>query len=112
MAIATDKQVQIYVDQRLRVRAESFRALVNAIRDDKSAIDDIYAACAQQTPTWTDTRTDGPPRLLTPQDVLVFNAFISVFDKVILGTATLQDVADLHGNFAVFQSACVRPAGS
>jgi hypothetical protein len=109
---ASDVQVQAFADQRVRVRAEQFRALANAFRDDKAAIDDVYAACAQQSPTWADNRTDGPPKLLTPQDVLVFNAFASLLLKCVDGTATLQDVADLHSNLAVFQAACVRPVGS
>lgn len=109
MAIATDVQVQHYADERVRVRAEQCRALINAMRDDKAAIDDVYAACTQQSPTWVDGRTDGPPRLLTAQDILVFNAFISLFLKCIDGTAVTQDVNDMHTNLSVFQSACVRP---
>lgn len=106
---ATNQQVQTYVSNRIRVRAEQFRALVNSFRDDKAAIDDVYAACAQQSPTWTDTEAGGPPKLLTPQDVLVFNAFASLFLACVDGTATAQNVADLHANLAVFQAACVRP---
>lgn len=111
MPIATDQQVQQYVDQRLRVRAEECRALVNSLRDDKAAIDDVYSACTQQNPTWDDSRADGPPKLLTVQDVLAYNAVITLLLKCIDGTATLQDVSDLNANWPAFQAACVRPVG-
>lgn len=111
MPVATEQQVQQYVNERLRVRAEQARAFVNALRDDKAAIDDVYAHCVQPSPTWDDDRPDGPPRLLTVQDVLVFNSVITLLLKCIDGTATLQDVDDLNANWPVFQSACVRPVG-
>jgi predicted TPR repeat methyltransferase len=110
MPAATDKQVQTYVNDRLRPRAEQFRALVLACADDRAAINDVYDACepANQA-TWTDNRTDGPPRLLTAQDVLTFNTILYVLAKIVAGTATAQDVADFAANWATFQSACVRP---
>lgn len=108
---ATDQQMQTFADTRIRVRAEQIRAIVNALRDDKAAIDSIYDRAANGA-AWADNRTDGPPKLLASQDILVFNAFASLFLKCIDGTATAQDVADLHGNLAVFEAACVRPVGS
>ena len=48
MPNATDEQMQVYADQRLRVRAEAFRALYNATLDDIEAIGDIYARASQQ----------------------------------------------------------------
>lgn len=110
MPQATDGQMQAFADQRIRVRAEQFRALVNAMRDDKAAIDSVYDRAANGS-AWSDARTDGPPKLLGSQDVLVYNAFASLFLACVDGTATAQDVADLHANLAVFQSACVRPVG-
>lgn len=101
MAEANDAQMQQYASERVRVRAEQFRALVAACRDDKLAIDDIYARSVGASP-WNDSRADGPPTLLNQQDMLVFNAFISDF---------LAHV-DGDGNWAVFQSACVRPVGN
>lgn len=109
MPVATNQQVQNYADQRIRPRAEQFRALVAACADDKRAIDDPYAHCVQQSPTWTDSRGDAPPHLLAPSDVLVYNAIITLFAKLIAGTLTLQDVADFSANWSVFQAACVRP---
>jgi len=108
---ASDAQVQAYTDQRVRVRAEQFRSLINACRDDKAAIDSIYDRCANGA-AWSDARTDGPPKLLASQDVLTFNAFISLFLACIDGTAQTADVQQLHANLAPFQAACVRPVGS
>jgi hypothetical protein len=77
MAIASDAQVQQFVNVRVRPRCEQIRALLAAMQDDKSALDDVFAALTQQNPTWTDTRTDGVPHLLTPSDVLAWNTFIT-----------------------------------
>lgn len=97
--IATDQQVQTYVDQRVRVRSEQIRALLLSMQDDKNAINDVYAALTQPTPTWKDNRTDGVPHLLTPSDVLAWNTFISDALTSMNGDAQLP----------VVQSACVRP---
>jgi hypothetical protein len=102
VAIATDQQVQQFVNERLRVRAEQVRDLINAIIDDKAAIDDVYAACSQATPTWTDNRTDGPPVLLTPSDVLAYNSYITNL------LPHLNEAAD----YAAVIKACVRPVGN
>lgn len=76
MAKATDEQVQQFVDQRVRQRAEQIRALLLAMEDDKLAIGDVYAHLVDN-PTWTDQRSDGPPYLLSANDLLAWNAFIS-----------------------------------
>jgi hypothetical protein len=104
---ATDIQMQSFSDARIRQRAESFRKIVAQCRDDKAAIDDVYDRAANGA-AWNDARLDGPPNLLTSQDVLTYNAFITIFLKCIDGTATAQEVADLQANWAPFQSACVR----
>ncbi len=109
MAAATDQQVQTYVNERLRVRAEQFRAINLAMTDDKIAITDVYDACEPAvSATWDDERTDGPPRLLTAQDVLVYNTILALWPKFRDGTATAQDVADFAANWPTFQTACVR----
>lgn len=108
MAIATDQQVQTYVNERLRVRAEQFRSLVNACRDDKLAIEDVYAHCVQQDPTWEDNRTDGPPTLLSVQDVLVYNTILFMFLALVDGTLTDQNKGEFSVQWPVFQQACVR----
>ena len=100
MAEATDAQVQIFADQRIRVRAEQMRALIIAIEDDRASIDDVYARLTGSG-GWADARADGPPHLLTGPDILAINA---LYVKAI---AQLQ--AD--PNYAVLIKACVRPAG-
>lgn len=92
--------MQHYADERIRVRAEQFRALINACRDDKAAIEEVYAR-ANGGAAWNDNRSDGPAHLLASSDVLVFNAFISDF-------LTQVDSGAMHNNLAVFLSACAR----
>lgn len=111
MAQATDQQMQTYADERVRVRAEQARALVASMRDDKAALDSIYDRAANGA-AWDDNRTDGPPKLLTSQDMLVYNSVATLLLKCVDGTATLDDVSQLAANWAVFQSACVRPVGA
>lgn len=105
---ATDAQMQQFVNERIRVRAEACRALVNALRDDKAAIDSVYDRAANGA-AWNDARADGPPKLLGSQDVLVYNAVATLLLACVDGTALTGDVVSLHANWAVFQSACVRP---
>lgn len=104
---ATDVQMQVYCDTRLRPRAEQARALVAALRDDKSAIDAVYDRAANGA-AWADARLDGPPKLLASSDVLVYNAVATLLLKCVDGTATSQDISDLAANWSVFQAACVR----
>lgn len=102
MPRATDEQVQQYADQRLRPRAEQIRALLAALQDDKRLIDDVYehVSGANNVPaTWADARTDAPPHLLTKDDVLAYNAYI---------TALLAPMGEA-AEFATVMKACVRP---
>lgn len=101
MPNANNAQVQHFVDERIRVRAEQIRSLYVAIKDDKAAIDDVYGALNQQSPTWTDSRTDGPPHLLTPSDVLAINAF---YDSII-------SAVDNQGQYPIVLKACPHPVG-
>lgn len=98
MAVATDQQVQAFVDQRIRVHAELARALLLAFEDNISAIDDVYEALTQQNPTWEDNRSDGPPHLLTGADVLAFNTFMNDIKTAFRNNAQL----------AIVLKACVR----
>jgi hypothetical protein len=98
---ATDPQVQRFVDERIRPHAEAARALVLAFDDDRASIDDVYAALNVPTPTWSDKRPDGPPRLLTPADVLAINGFME----------DVRTFMKAHGQYAVVLKACVRPVG-
>lgn len=96
---ATNQQVQNFVDTRVRVHSELARQLALSLADDRATIDDVYNAVNAGSPTWTDTRTDGPPHLLTPADVLAFNAFAEDVKNFIVG----------HGSYAVILKSCVRP---
>lgn len=116
MAEATDAQMQAYANNRVRVRAEALRALRAGFLDDKAAIDDVYTR-ATGLNRWTDARTDGPPHLLisgnsaSPDDMLNYNAFISLFEKFMTGTfATVNEANSAAAEWTVLQRACVRPA--
>lgn len=98
MAAASDAQVQAFVNTRIRPHAELTRALQALFSDDISAIDDIYNALNVGSPTWSDNRTDGPPHLLTPSDVLAINAFLH----------DIRDAIVNHGQYAIVLKACVR----
>ena|SRR5438105_2281951 len=98
MAAATNFQVQNFVDQRLRPHAEKARELAVVFDDDVAAFDDVYAALNVQSPTWTDTRSDGPPHLLTPADVLAMNTFLH----------DIRDAIRNHADYAIVLKACVR----
>jgi hypothetical protein len=115
MAEATNIQVQKYCDERIRVFAEQFRAVIAAGRDHKSAIDDIYARAAGSN-AWADARTDGPPHLLkcgnasNPDDVLNFNSFVAALLDIFDGVGTdATNAATLRANWNVLVDACVRP---
>lgn len=97
---ATDQQVQNFVDQYVRPFCEAARALKVQADDIKGLIDDVYAALTEQNPTWTDSRTDGPPHLLSPSDVLAINTFISNLQTF---------VADGANQYTIVDKGCVRP---
>lgn len=105
---ATNQQVQRFVDERFRPFAERVRELYLLAKDHRAAIDDVYAACAQQSPTWTDSRVDGPPHLLVPQDVLSWNAFMANVIMAIEATADGNTLNQISGNWATVLKACVR----
>lgn len=95
---ASDTQIQQFVNDRVRPRAEQVRALLLAMEDDRAAFDDIYAALTDK-PTWTDTRSDGPPHMLTADDVLAWNTFL--FNAISAMRADAQ--------LPIVLKACVRP---
>lgn len=111
MARATDLQVQQYVNERFRPFAEQMRAAYLAAKDHKAVIDDVYehvSGANAIASTWTDQRTDGPPHLLTANDVLAFNTFLDAFIAFVEGgLTTVMD--DGGAQWPVMQDACVRP---
>ncbi len=95
---ATDTQVQTYVNSRVRPHAELARQLALAFDDDLAVIDDVYANLTAGSPTWVDNRTDGPPHLLTPSDVLAFNSFMH----------DIRDAIKNNAQYAIVLKATVR----
>ena len=115
MAAATDPQMQQFADERVRVFAEAFRAVLIASRDHKSAIDAVYERGVSNS-RWTDARTDGPPKLLisgnsaNPDDMLNFNSFVAALTDIIDGAGSdATNAANLRSTWAVLVDACVRP---
>lgn len=99
---ATNEQVQIFVDTRIRPRCEQIRGLLAAMTDDINSIDDVYAALNQVNPTWTDSRQDGPPHLMLPSDVLAINTVLH----------SLQTAINALPDLPIVYKACVRPIGT
>lgn len=98
---ATDEQVQQFVDTRIRPHSEQARALKLIFDDDRASIDDVYQALLpENSPTWTDGRTDGPPHLLSPADVLAINSFME----------DIRTAMANHASYPIIVKACVKPA--
>lgn len=96
MAQATDTQVQRYADERLRPRAEQLIRILNALTDDRGAIDAVYDRLVNGA-AWTDARTDGPPALLSGSHLLAYNTF----------AADLIAFIQAHNSWGVVRSAAV-----
>lgn len=107
MAAADNTQMQAYADQRVRVRAEVWRDLIAAVRDDKAAVDSVYERAVSAS-AWTDARTDGPPKKLASQDILSYNTFITLLLKLVDTGLTAQEVTDLRTQLAPLSTMCVR----
>jgi hypothetical protein len=111
MPAATDQQVQTFVNERMRPRAEQMRAVYLAAKDDIAVIGDVYANVVDAGSTFADTRSDGPPHLLSRTDVLAYNTFLEMFVKFIEGTLTNDNKAVGSQQWPVMQSACVHAVG-
>lgn len=115
MAIATDIQMQAFMDQRVRPRAEQCRLLLSNLQDDNASIADEFSRAASG-PLWNDARTDGPPHLLasgptsSPDDLSNYNSVMVTLLAVIAGTATPTQISSFPGQWAILMRACVRPA--
>lgn len=99
---ATDTQVQHFVDERIRPHCELARQLKILFDDDRASIEDVYNALNVGSPTWSDNRTDGPPHLLTPADVLAVNSFLE----------DVRTYIAAHGQYPIVLKACVRAPGA
>lgn len=107
MAQATNAQMQAYADQRVRTAAETWRDFIASLRDHKAGIDSVYERAVSAN-AWSDSRTDGPPKLLTSQDMLNFNSFITFLLKLVDTGLTAQEVTDLRAQLAPMLTFCVR----
>lgn len=118
MPEATDQQMQVFCDQRIRPFAEAWELAVVQARGHKLAIDDCYAR-ASGSNAWADARTDGPPHLMqagnsaNPDDLLAFNALISALIDLADGTpandaAKVACYNSIQGNLATLSRAVVR----
>lgn len=97
---AGNDQIQMFVDTRIRPHSELARQLKLIYDDDRASIDAVYQALLPvNNPTWTDQRKDGPPNLLTPNDVLAINSFMEDV-RVFMAN---------HASYPIIIKACVRP---
>lgn len=101
MAAATNTQVQRWSDERTRVRAEQARTLVHALEGDTGDVFESVFLNLNGSPDWEDDRTDGPPNLMTPGDLLAVNSFC----------ADVLAYIKAHGSYPNILKACVRPVG-
>ena len=112
MPAATNQQVQTFVNERMRPYCEMSRALKLATDDDIGAIGDVYANLTN-SPDWADGRTDGPPSLLAPSDVLAWNTYMFHFQRLINGCASdaerIESANGVKNNWTIILKACVRP---
>lgn len=95
---ATDTQVQSFVDKFLRPYSDKLCQLLALGQQIVSEIDDVYTAAAEQSPTWSDSRNDGPPHLATPSDVLAMNTLIRDINTAISGDAQFSIAQKLRVN--------------
>lgn len=105
---ATNEQVQEWVNQRMRVRCEQLRALFVLMEDDKATIDDIYANVSDGGSTFADNHPANPPHLVTKQDILGYNTFITMILKLKTGGLTTAEAADANAQWPIIIDSCVR----
>lgn len=100
MAVADNNQIQHCSDEQVRPLSQAARALVLGLDHFRNAGDDIYHGLDGDNggvgATWTDNRTDGPPHLLVPTDILAFNSFAEDVRAYIKN----------HGQYPIILKAC------
>jgi len=117
---ATNDQVQAFADTEVRPISEMIRAVNVRSQDAQARIDDVFANLVDSS-TWGDQRTDNPPHLLTPNDVLAWNAFVAnlvaIFNNATTGSLNtdqkkIDAVNAVANNYATIVDACVRSIGA
>jgi hypothetical protein len=110
MPVATNQQVQNFSDQKVRPLCEQFVSFVQNLQMALSQMGDINAnlTATNPTTTWLDVRTDAPPHLAQPGDLLAVAAASAAFGRVLAGTGTAQDSVTIATAIPIIQSLCVR----
>ena len=109
--MATAKQIQTFLNDRYRRRAEQIRSLLLAMEDDKLAFDAIYAELTDPNGKagWADDRTDGPPHLATANDMLAFNTVETALVDFLRGTLSADRIKEASNQMPVVRRLCVTP---
>ena len=105
---ATNEQIQTYAT-RFRRRAEQIRALLIAMEDDKLGFDDVYQTLVEAKHDWSDQRTDGPPHLATPEDLLAFNTVETFLIEFFRGNLSTANIKEVFNQMPVVRRLCVTP---
>lgn len=115
MPEATNQQMQVYHDTRVRPFAELLREVFVEGADHFSAIGDMFER-ASGSSKWSDARTDGPPTLLSsggdadPDSIENFNLLLVRLEQLRTGTfANVGEANQFKDLWLVLVDACVRP---
>jgi hypothetical protein len=103
---ASNVQVQNFSDQVARPLSEQARALYLSCKAFTASFTDLYNNLTS-SPTWIDGRTDGPPHLAAPSDLLAFNTFAVGFIAFIENGSTAT-MSNGSAQYPVVQNLCVR----
>lgn len=109
---ATNQQVQQWSNERTRVRCEQLRALKESLEDDNASIGEVFANLVD-SPDWTDQRTDGPPSLLGPNDLLAINTLSVNLANILIDNFAndaerAAAVSAVAAQWPIVSKACVR----
>lgn len=113
MAEATNAQCQTWANERVRPDSEMIRGLLLRIESNNASVGSVYERHAGSG-GWVDDRTDGPPNLLTGNDVLAFNTICVALAAILRGTlpndaAKIDACNNVAAQMAIVLKACVRP---
>lgn len=110
MPEATNEQVQAFVNERVRPLSELVRKTMIMATDFKDSFGDIKLNVNNPATTWADNRTDGPPFLLTPSDIMECSRFVD--DLLTFKDGTFADLTAANRGglkWPKMLQACVRP---